>query len=322
MSRPRKNLGDRPPCPKCGAGSENILSRSPYWMCKVCSHQWTKVAPVKSKEIDVFSLGSQKTMSLPLNPARVVQTQTDKTIVALFDAHLDPLETINSSFILAKQFTIDMQPDIIVLGGDWGDFSSLSAWDQKKNLLMEGKRYLLEIEMYKMHLRELRDKCPNSKMIFLCGNHEYRVARYLEDHANMEGLLDVEKDLEIGQMDMQWVPFNKIIQIGKLSFLHGIFYNKYFARSTLESIGGSCIFGHAHKSQTYTQRLHMDQQPNIACGIGCLNSLDPGWKRGMPTNFVNSFAYIDIRDDGGFNIHELIVIRDQFSFGGKTWRVE
>jgi len=55
-------------------------------------------------------------------------------------------------------------------------------------------------------------------------------------------------------------------------------------------------------------------------GIGCLSELDPGWKRGRPTDYTNSFAYIEYRKNGHFNVHELIVVDGAFTFGGKTWK--
>ena len=323
MAGKKKDIGPRPPCEECGC--EDVTSSGLYWRCTnpECTHQWKKMLRKRPMDRDEISdITVKEPVGLLMPPEKVISGFTERTIVALFDAHLDPMEHVHSAFWVAKQFTIDMQPDIIVIGGDWGEFGSVSAWERKKSLLIEGKRYKLEIEMYKSQLWDIRNRCPKSKIYFFEGNHEYRIPRYVEEHSNMEGLLDCREDMEIDNMEIEWVPYNKIIKLGKLNFLHGIYYNKYFARSTLEAIGESCIFGHSHKSQTYTQRLHNDKQPNIGCGIGCLCDLDPGWKRGIPTNFVNSFAYIDMRSDGGFNIHELIVIRDQVSFGGRTWAVE
>jgi len=217
--------------------------------------------------------------------------------------------------------TRDIKPDIILLGGDWMEMASLSAWDRVRNLLMEGRRYSLEIEQGRKEIDRLRKWCPDSRIIFLEGNHEFRCKRYVEEHSEMEGKLDVRKDLDLKSLGIEWVPYNEVIKIGKLNILHGLFYNVYFARSTLQAIGESCLYGHSHRSQSYTQRLHNDKSPNISQGVGCLCTVDPKWRRGTPTNFVNSFAIVEFRKGGFFNIQEIFVVKGGASYGGKTWQV-
>jgi len=255
-------------------------------------------------------------------PPTITTTGVDQILVALFDAHLEPQVQNHPSFEIAMRMVEDLKPSIIVVGGDWLELGSLSAWDQKKRYLMEGRRYDREIKQGVAELQRLRDYCPNARIIFFEGNHEYRLPRYLEENSEMVGKLDVKRDLELDDLGVEWVPFNQVVKIGKLSYLHGLFYNIYYARSTLQSIGESCLFGHAHKSQTYVQRLHNDKTPNIAQGIGCLCSVDPQWKRGLPTNFVNSFAIVEYRPGGYFNTHEIFVVNGQASYGGETWSVQ
>ena len=300
-------------CPKCGHNDIGPWTKTPKrYICRKCFHTF-------QHKIEPISQGWDVTQIDP--PLDVSVIKTDKTLVALFDAHLEPQVQNHPSFEIGMRFVQDLEPDIIVVGGDWMEMGSLSAWDRKKRYLIEGKRYSLEIEQGWTELARLREFCPDARIIFFEGNHEYRTPRYLEEHAEMVGQLDVQKDLKLDDMGIEWVGFNKMIKIGKLNFLHGIFYNIYYARSTLQAVGESCLFGHAHKSQVWTQQLQVQQKPHIAQGIGCLCTINPTWKRGMPTNFINSFAIVEFRANGDFNIQEVIVADGAASHGGRTWQI-
>ena len=319
-----KDLGERPPCDECG--SIDIGSRGTEWRCKSCGHSFPKqqrIKPMKDVYINLLAAAELKKPTGLLTPPReIVCDVTDKTLVAMFDQHLDPLNRPHPSFELAMQCTYDIQPDIIILGGDWLEFASMSIWEQNKSLLMEGRRYKLEIEMGKHHLLELRRHCPDAKIYFFEGNHEYRVRRYVEQDAKVAGLIDVRTDLNVDGLNMEWVPFNKIIRIGKLCFLHGEKWNKFFAQATLNIIGQSCMFGHAHRYQVWTQRLRFDQEPNIAIGVPALTAQNPTWKRGQHTDWMNGFAVVEYREGGFFNAHVLPIVGNSFSYNGKSWKLK
>lgn len=309
----KKNIPNRPnKCPFCG--SNHIVSQDPQWRCKSCRSAWQKDGEEQLKK-------SEWRKKPIIQPSRMIESiDIEKRMIVLFDAHLEPGTQNHPAFEIALAITKDLNPDMIVFGGDWMEMASLSAWDRRRNLLMEGRRYDLELEQGKREIDQLRKKCPQSKMIFFEGNHEFRCTRYVEEHSEMKGKLDIQKDLDLENLGVRWVPFNEVVKIGKLNILHGMFYNIYFARSTLSAIGESCLFGHSHKSQTYTQRLHNDKTPNIAQGVGCLCTTDPQWKRGTPTNFVNSFAVVEYQAGGFFNTYEIFVINNAASYGGHTWK--
>jgi len=242
--------------------------------------------------------------------------------VALFDPHLDPQRGPHSSYLVAKKYVMEEKPEWIIFGGDFLEFNSLCAWDFNKRLLMENKRYKEDIEMGIKELSEVREACPNSQIAFFAGNHEYRVPRYVEQHPEVKGMLNVEKDLHLDDLGIKWIEYNQTMDLGELTILHGYYWNVHYAKTTLLALGCNCIFGHTHRSQTYTQRLHADLTPHVAHGIGCLTDLDPQWKRGLPTNHINSFAIVEYHGDKGFfNIYEPIIINGAFRYGGQTWKV-
>lgn len=207
------------------------------------------------------------------------------------------------------------------VGGDWIVLDSLSSWEKHKKLLMENRRYDLDIKQGRAELDRLRMSCPDARIIFFEGNHEYRLPRHIEEHPEMEGKLDVKMDLRLEDMGIEWVPYNEIVRIGRVCYLHGTKWNKYFARSTLEMIGQSCVFGHAHRYQVWTQRLRYDQQPHIALGVPCLCAESEAWRRKALTDHMQGFCLVEYRADGTFQPTVLTVIKGKMSWGGKTWEM-
>lgn len=330
-----------PICPRCGSvdihphalkDSNGVCQRVRCYSCGMTFQREYKERPNPLDDIKVglpVDFGSYTGLG-PVNVGKTVRRNQflHKTLeagdraVILFDAHLDPQRGPHSSYLVAKKYIMETKPEWIVFGGDFLEFNSLCAWNFNKRLLLEGKRYKADIEMGYKELSDIRLACLDSQMIFFAGNHENRVPRYIEQHPEVEEILNVKDNLRIEEaLGAKWIEYNKTWELGELVYLHGYYYNKYFARSTLEAIGKNCIFGHAHKSQTWSQRLKANLTPHIAVGIGCLTDVDPEWKAGKPTNFINSFAIIEYREKGYFNIHEIIVVDGAFSYGGQTWEV-
>ncbi|MFW9929295.1 MAG: methylated-DNA--[protein]-cysteine S-methyltransferase, partial [Candidatus Thorarchaeota archaeon] len=84
-----------------------------------------------------------------------------------------------------------------------------SAWDLNKRAKMEGRRYPLEIKAGNTALdlmetafksefnrkRKSKKKAYYPKIVYLMGNHEDRVRRYLEYNPELQGAFSIEEDL-------------------------------------------------------------------------------------------------------------------------------
>ena len=238
-------------------------------------------------------------------------------IVVLPDVHLTT--KIPKEYELAKKFIKDYKPTEIIILGDFMEVSSLSSYDLSKRRKIEGQRFEKEIEAAKREIEILSDLCTT--ITYLEGNHENRVERYLDDHPELESMLELPKRLELAKNSVQWHKMNKLVKRGKLYFTHGVYYGKYFAKKTVDEYGCSIVVGHAHRHQVATIYPKMQKHPMMCCALGCLGDTDPEYKKNAPTGHINQFGIVEINNKGLFNLYPITIIDLSFRYGGKEWKL-
>lgn len=241
--------------------------------------------------------------------------------VGLPDCHLSGDDKdLHPAYLVARQYVLDIKPEVLVFMGDMGEFESMSSWNKKAPLKAEGKRYWSDVWAVSDELQLYRHYLPDTRMIYLCGNHEQRVQWYVEKNPEMEGFIDLPTDLGLVDLGIEWVRFNDYIDIGELAWTHGWYWNKYHANKTLIEFGGNVIYGHVHHFQMECRNLHFGKKQHIAQSLGCLTHRYPSWKGGKPTRFQNGFGTVEYREDGTFNINPHLIWKGEFSYGGRTWK--
>jgi len=236
-------------------------------------------------------------------------------IVICPDVHLTT--KVPKEYQLVKKFIKDYKPDEVILLGDFMEVEALSSYDLCKRGLIEGQRYEKEIVVAEKELSWLVDH--TKKVTYLCGNHESRCDRYLDDHPELKGILELPKRLELAQKGISWHKINKLIKRGKLYLTHGVYYGKYFAKKTVEEYGCSIVVGHAHRHQVHTIYPKMQKHPMICTALGCLGDTDPSYKKDAPTGHINQLAVVEIGSKGYFNLYPITIINKTFRYGGKEW---
>lgn len=238
-------------------------------------------------------------------------------IVLISDAHLEPGVPFDPSYIAVKRFIKDIKPTHSVILGDFGDFGCFCRFDQNKRLMLEGKRYHDNITIINQELDEIQE--DSDEVLYTLGNHEYRVYRYIQEHAELFGALDLVRDLNLDGRGIEWCDYNGVLSVGKLNFTHGFRTNQHHAKATAMEFGDHIFYGHTHDHQVYTPHFRIDRQPYAAVSCGCLCSKNPEYLEGRPSRWINGFVYIEMREDESFNHHWLAITDGRFSFGGQTW---
>lgn len=242
------------------------------------------------------------------------------TIAALYDAHLEFGSPLPDAYRVAKLFVKDMQPDIIVIGGDYADLSCISHWTDNKPGLVEGKRYANDCELCHEELAWLNQY--TRKMVFLIGNHEDWVTQLCEKKPALAGHLDIVSDLGLPGLGVNVVPVNQVYQCSEhINFIHGWRTGLYHARHTLNRMGSNVFYGHTHDHQTYIEHKRACQTPHIAMSLGCLCGREPVYMRGKPNDWVTGLGWFEVRADGCFNPYFVSILNKSCSYGGQTWGI-
>ncbi len=193
-------------------------------------------------------------------------------------------------------------PDTVVLLGDWLDCESLSSHAPTKPGRSD---FQAEVDYAKHRLDEL-DSIPGvNKKVYIMGNHEWRLERYLAERApalfqsvSLPTLLDLH--------GRGWVSsaYHETYKLGKLNVTHDTGSAGLNAhRSAATDHMGSTVIGHTHR-MAYEVRGKLSGAPYVAAMFGWLG--DPKkvdylhqakaahWTHGFGLGYVQSNGVVHI----------------------------
>lgn len=199
-------------------------------------------------------------------------------------------------------------PDYLVFIGDFLTLNSLSAWDRDKRLLMEDRRFFKEIDAGNAALDKLQIP-NNTEVIFIEGNHEERLPRYLNYHPEWaDGLLTIPTLLRLNERGFRWIPYRTYWVHNGLHFTH-IPFGK--ARevggkdicSKVEAVTvNTTIFGHTHELHTSCVHKHGQRHLQQILNVGCFFEQEEDYVHGRVTNYWKGLVELDNYDYGRFDI--------------------
>lgn len=116
----------------------------------------------------------------------------------------------------AVDLTLDIFQDIkidkLILNGDIVDFINLSLHGPKHPEIKETVED--EINQTLDFLKNLRKRFPKIQIVFLFGNHEDRLDRWIMQKCpSFWNLLRLDKMLQLEQLDIEWYPYNYEYQV-------------------------------------------------------------------------------------------------------------
>ena len=237
--------------------------------------------------------------------------------IVLFDIHYP--EHDKASVNIAYEFCRDFKPDFFILGGDQLDLNCVSFYNHGKPKLVEGQRLDKDYEGFQLDILDrflsiIPKKC---KKYWMVGNHEYRIDRYIESDPQFEGLIEPEKRLDLSKFTI--IPFNEVLSIGHMHFIHGIYYNKYHSFKHLVEYEDNIFYGHTHSNQLFTKTSFLHNQPKQGVGVGSLCNKNPHYRRNRPSNWIHQFMYFYLLPDGTFTYYLPIIINNKCVINGKLY---
>lgn len=146
-----------------------------------------------------------------------------------------------------------------------------------------------------------------------------RVSRYLDKNPEMEGLIEIETNLNLKGRKIKFIKMNDLYKVGDMYFTHGMYTNLHNARKHLQTLGCNICYGHQHSTQTAMQNMAM-QKPYMAYALGTLGDKKPDYLRNKPGNWINQFGIFYYNDkNGNFNLYPVNVIKGKFIWNGKVY---
>lgn len=201
---------------------------------------------------------------------------------------------------VAKQSKVNR----IVILGDYADFYAVSSHERGANAERHLKREVMAVNG---ELDRLDELFPKVEKIFIQGNHEWRLERYLDARApELFGLVDTPSLLKLEKRGWEYHPYtpDQLARIGQ---------SKLYARhtplgggvmpchQTVLKAGCSVIYGHVHTAQS-SQVVMANGDTHIAMSVGWL-----GDKKQDAFNYVAGhhqwslgFGLVTMDDKDGF----------------------
>lgn len=190
--------------------------------------------------------------------------------------------------------------DTIILNGDILDFYDVSSFDKDPDRInsLQG-----EINLAQKFFSKLRDLSFDSRIIFVKGNHEQRLERYLKKHPELYSLdvLKLPNLLGLNEINIEYK--DKGFKLGSLKIIHGDMVRKfsaYTARGELEKHDSSGISSHTHRGGAYYYRTPERYlawfESFCLCDLNPEYIDEPNWQQGFLYGYVekDSFAVTPI----------------------------
>lgn len=183
------------------------------------------------------------------------RTARDKSRQVLAIAPLEPVLIVSDAHIpyhsavwwdLLLQVGRHLRPQHIVIIGDFADFYSVSDHDKDPDRANRMDAELAEVDKRLDELDALgaRDK------LYIEGNHEDRLRRYLMKHPQLARVVSTEKLLKLKERGWEFVPYKRHAARGAVHFTHDVgAAGRNAVFRVLDTYQHSVVSGHTHRLQ-------------------------------------------------------------------------
>lgn len=237
-------------------------------VCRSCKSKQARgqsLEYAKPTEVPGFEVPEAMSDHAPI----VIQYPTNKSLVRVGfipDCHHPNVH--KKSWGLMLRAMMRWRPEVLVVLGDFADAETLSAHPPDE----PGSRdFSDEVEAVKSALDQL-EELGASTMVYVAGNHEFRLERYLARQAPalFRQLKGWPALLDLHERGWQWVPYRRSASLGKLHITHDTGSAGMNAhRISAAVFGGSALIGHTHR-MAYEVRGRYDSTPYLAAMLGWL----------------------------------------------------
>lgn len=212
--------------------------------------------------------------------------------------------------------------------GDFMDWEWISKWVTGNNRIKEGKRFINEYrganKLLDQIIKAIRNKNKKCNFVILQGNHDWRIDKYIDENPALQGLLEMDVNLNFKKRGIYYHRYWETRQpykLGKALFIHGEYTNKYHAFKTVDNFGHNIFYGHTHDHQSFSKTFFGSDKTVVGESLGTLCKYDMPYMGKKPSNWQQGFAVFYIYPDGFFNHFFIDIFHHRFtSPEGKEFR--
>lgn len=224
-------------------------------------------------------------------------------ILGLYDLHM-PFHA-RDEIKIAIDYGVSVRSDVVIIAGDGMDCISMSRFPKIHRNLQ------VEIDVAINFLHYLRFKFPVAKIIWLEGNHEEHIKRFLMTKAaELHDLRNMkfENLLHFDDFGVEFVENKRIIEVGDANLIHGhevLGGGENVARNKMKRAMTNLIFGHSHLKQEHIVKT-LKNKILGAWSIGPLCHPSPDYN--PYNNWILGFLDLMLHGDGKFTVNSKSII--------------
>lgn len=248
---------------------------------------------------------------------------TNDITLVVGDAHVDASQNTAKKlerFTWLGKHINKTKPSRVVFIGDALTMDSLSAWDKGKRLLQEGHRYHKDIAAGKKAIDMMFAEVGTTlihkiEWVYLKGNHEDRLERYLQVEPIFAGHVDIIKDLGLDLDHWKIIPYKDNYKYKGINFTHipiteggtGVSASgaSSVAKKALELYGTSVVFGHTHKLEIACKHRHGSPHLQQALNVGCFFEHIDEYAKGSTASYWRGLVELEHYSANRFDINTI-----------------
>lgn len=190
-------------------------------------------------------------------------------ILFIPDTHVPYHDT--EAFSLMLKAGRALKPQHVMIMGDFADFYAVSSHSKDPSRAVALKH---EIESVKEALKQVKALGAKNN-VFIAGNHEDRLERYLRDKApELFDVVSFPKLLKLKENGFGYVPYKRSYKLGKLNLTHDAGNaGKDAHHKALQTFQHNVIIGHTHRIG-YVVEGNAQGERHIAAMFGWLGDVN------------------------------------------------
>ena len=211
-----------------------------------------------------------------------------------------------------EHFWDDLKPDLEIYGGDIHDLYTISPFDKNPSRVFSLQD---ELDIVRGWLEKRAKRHPNAKRIFLEGNHEDRLRRWLWRHGpELSSLraLDVEELLGLKELGFQHLTYRSVVDVLGCRIEHGYrasksaAYPMNVAQLMARATNSSGLCHHTHRVNivhwTDARGTHSYRESGCLCRMDLEFAPFPNWQHSISFGHVHynklHLTTVPIYEDG------------------------